>query len=65
VARPEEIWKQVCGSTKATRAQMAERIVGQYPHLGRYRDYSSQWQEDYWMSMFAAVEVGLVLGKGG
>ena len=57
MARPEEIWKQVCGSTKATRAQMAERIVEMYPHLGRYCRCSSQLQEDYWMPMFAAAGV--------
>ena len=52
--------EKLCGSVKATRSQMTERIVEQYPHLARYRDYSSQWQEDYWMPMFAAVGVGVV-----
>jgi len=55
--------KRLCGSTKATRSQMAARIVELYPHLARYQQCSSQWQEAYWMPMFAAVGVGMTTFK--
>ena len=52
--------EKLCGSSKATRAQMAERIVEQYPHLGRYVQGVSYSQRDYWRPMFSAVGVGIV-----
>lgn len=58
---PLRVRKQVCGAEKATHAQMSERIVERYPHLGRYCRCSSQWQEDYWRPMFSAVGVCLFI----
>ena len=57
--------EKLCGSSKATRARMAERIVELYPHLGRYCRCSSQLQEDYWRPMFSAVGVATVFRCGG
>ena len=55
-----EVRERLCGSARATHAQMAERIVEIYPHLGRYCRGASQWQEDYWRPMFSAVGVVLL-----
>ena len=59
--RPEAVRKRVCGSEKATHAQMSGRIVERYPHLERYCRGASQMQKDYWRPMFSAVGVGVVL----
>ena len=56
---PVGVRERLCGSAQATRREMAERIIRLYPHLARYHACSSQWQEFYWMPMFAAVAVGL------
>jgi len=61
--RPDAIRKQLCGSTKATRVQMVDYIVNQYPHLARYRKESSRWQKEYWTPMFTAVAVALVYAR--
>lgn len=53
--------EKLCSSTKATRVQMAERIVERYPHLERYCRCSSRLQEDYWRPMFSAVGVGVAV----
>ena len=59
-----DVRKRMCGSAKATRAQMAEQIVERFPHLERYQEGASSWQESYWMPMFAAVGVGVVCDEG-
>ena len=61
---PVSVRERLCGSAKATRQDLARRIVERYPHLARYRTCSGQWQELYWTPMFAAVGVGLA-GEAG
>ena len=56
---PVGIRERLCGSVKATRQDLADRITEAYPHLARHSVYSSRWQEAYWLPMFAAVGVGL------
>ena len=60
---PIQIRKCLCGSARATRSDLAQRIVETYPHLARYNNQVSRWQETYWMQMFAAVAVGMVCGE--
>ncbi|MSS72466.1 MAG: hypothetical protein EXS64_13385 [Candidatus Latescibacteria bacterium] len=51
--------RRLCGQERTTRKKLVVHIVAQYPHLGRYKDRSSQWGKSYWLPMFAAVGVGL------
>ncbi len=60
---PGTVRKRLCGSRWVTRQVLAGRIVELYPHLARYQDSSSLWQETYWMPMFAAVAVALVCAQ--
>jgi hypothetical protein len=62
---PGEIRERLCGYEKATRQDLAGRVVATYPHLGRYQKSASRWQEDYWKPMFAAVAVGMVGNDNG
>lgn len=54
---------RLCGTMQATRREMIERIVRDYPHLARYTSGVSKWQESYWCPMFAAVAVGMICIK--
>ena len=63
-ASPEGVRERMCGSERATHAQMAERMVKRFPHLERYGRCSSQRQEDYWRPMFSAVGVGVCVCSG-
>ena len=60
---PIQIRKCLCGSVRATRSDLAQRIVETYPHLSRYNTAISRWQRVYWTQMFAAVGVGMVCGE--
>jgi len=57
------IKQRLCGSEKATRQDMVERILVHYPHLVRYTKDVSKWQDAYWCPMFAAVAVGMICIK--
>jgi Holliday junction resolvasome RuvABC endonuclease subunit len=61
---PGEVRERLCGSERATRQDLAGRVVAVYPHLGRYRQGASRWQEDYWRPMFMAVAVGMAGVQG-
>ena len=63
IVSPKNVRLRLCGSRKTSRRAMAEYIISQYPHLGRYHRCVSQWQRSYWMPMFTAVAVGLVCGR--
>ena len=58
---PAVVRERLCGSARATRREMTEKLVERFPCLGRYQRCSSRLQEEYWMPMFSAVEVGVVL----
>ncbi len=60
---PLSIRKRLCGSARGTRQDLARHIVALYPHLRRYTDDVSRWQQEYWMPMFAAVAAGLVCAR--
>ena len=73
---PAEVRKRVCGSERATHAEVVGKIVERYPGLGRYRRRSgpkaqqagyraSRQQEDYWRPMFSAVGVGVSISPCG
>ena len=56
---PTGVRERLCGSLKATPQNLAGRVVAAYPHLARYQNGASRWQESYWLPMFAAVSVAL------
>jgi hypothetical protein len=60
VYSPSTLRTKLCGSHRATRQDMVDHIIKEYPHLVRCATYSSRWQEDYWMPMFIAIAVGMV-----
>jgi len=60
---PLTVRERLCGSARATRREVVEQLVERYPHLARYVDGASQWQKEYWLPMFAAVGVGITVGR--
>lgn len=55
--------KRLCGCARARRADLARRIVEDYPHLARRGAPKSRWEKEYWMPMFAAIAAGMACGK--
>lgn len=56
---PKTVRQFICGSTKATKRQAAERIAARYGELHRYLEHRSKWEELYYSKLFEAVGVGL------
>ena len=50
----------LCGSIRSTGRDLVAHIIANYPKVGPYADWTSRWQESYWMPMFTAIAVGLV-----
>lgn len=57
---PATIRECLCGSARASHAELVERVVQTYPHLGRCRNSGNPWKDAYWRPMFTAVGVGMV-----
>jgi len=56
----KEIRQVLCGSTRSTGRDLVTCIIASYPKVRPYADWTSRWQESYWMPMFTAIAVGLV-----
>lgn len=59
------IREKLFGVAWVNRCELADRMAKLYPHLARYRNCSSRWQESYWLAMFMAVAVGVVCERDG
>jgi Holliday junction resolvasome RuvABC endonuclease subunit len=58
---PLEVRRQVCEGSRATKSDVARRLVTRYPELRRYTALPGKaWAEAYYERMFGAVAVGLV-----
>ncbi|MDQ3817782.1 MAG: crossover junction endodeoxyribonuclease RuvC [Acidobacteriota bacterium] len=56
---PKTVRRFICGSTKATKRQAAERLAARFGELHRYLEHRGKWEELYYSKLFEAVGVGL------
>jgi len=60
---PTMVKKFICGTGKATKMEVAQKIASQYPELKRYLDPGkglNRCKEGYWQNMFDAVALCLI-----
>ncbi|OLE55410.1 MAG: hypothetical protein AUG51_02835 [Acidobacteria bacterium 13_1_20CM_3_53_8] len=61
---PKIVRQFICGTDKATKRQLAERIASQYVELTRYLKGQSKWEVLYYGKLFDAIAVGLTCCYG-
>lgn len=61
---PEGVAMRLCGSGRATHAEVVEQVVRQFEHLERFQAKRGSWKEAYWQAMFAAVALALACAGG-
>ena len=60
---PTTVKKMVLGKGKATKAEVARKVVSYHPELIRYLNFREDYKLKYWQNMFDAVAVGLTFQK--
>ena len=56
---PTTVKKAITGDGAATKREVAETLIRQYPYLAKYLRTDIRTEERYWENMFDAVAVGL------
>jgi Holliday junction resolvasome RuvABC endonuclease subunit len=57
---PFTVRSRLCGDGRATKEDVADRLVERYPELARYRFRPGSARNDYWLNMFDALAVAVV-----
>jgi Holliday junction resolvasome RuvABC endonuclease subunit len=54
-----EIRKSLCGQSKATRNELANKLCQEYREFRRFAEKRTAWQVEYWNSLFCAASIAL------
>lgn len=57
---PTLVRKQICQPAKATKRNMAEKLVGRYCELRQYLEERTEWEALYYAHIFDAIALGLM-----
>ncbi len=57
---PSTVKKSICGNGHASKGQVANAVVAQYPELKVFLTQDREWKEQFHQNMFDAVALGIV-----
>ena len=60
---PSTVKKAICGNGHASKRQVANAVVAEYPELKVFLTQDREWKERFHQNMFDAVALGIVARK--
>jgi crossover junction endodeoxyribonuclease RuvC len=58
---PQEVRARLVGNARATKRDVARKVIERFPEMREYFHPGDHWQERYWGHVFDAVGIGLVV----